>query len=88
MLHTPSLGKKNVGMLKTKFNVVLEQAMMQTRAGFVMSSTDADNCIQYDWFNKNGNMTHKGRFKFWKNIDRKIWEFDVKKIAHPNIDEG
>ena len=84
MLPTP-LANKAMAIAKTKFNVILEQAILQTTSGRISSSNEYDcGRINYNNFDRNGNITHEGRVTYWNVIDADIRSLDCKQIHGSN----
>ena len=63
MLERPNPSKE-MGMMKAKFNVILEQVLSQVGSGFILDPVP-DQGIPRAWFDFNGNMTHDGRIGYW-----------------------
>ena len=74
MLHFPSNSK--IELIKSKFNVILDQVIVQENAGYVCSPVNRDEYTEPRWFDVNGNLIHTGRVSFWQNVDRKIRDLD------------
>ena len=71
---------KAMAMMKTKFNIVLEQILRQTGSGFLLQPFPNDRQIR-PWFDRGGNMMHDGRIAYWKILDANIRRFDVEKTG-------
>ena len=81
MLETP--GHDKYAMVRSKFNVILEQAMEQSKYSHVLHSSDRDE-IQRHLFNMNGNITHDGRIAYWNFISCQIQKFDLQYTSKPD----
>ena len=78
MLVFPS---SRMDIVHAKFNVILEQSLLQAQSGFIMNTTEDDSRVQHSLFDGNGNMTNSSRITFWHFFNLMIWKFD-----NPDVD--
>ena len=77
MLEFP--GRDRYALVRSKFDIILEQVLAQTRKGFIMKATECDN-IQRNWFDMMGHITHDGCIQYWCFISYQLQRFDSQAI--------
>ena len=71
---------REMSMMKTKFNIILEQVLRQTGSGFIMDP-HPHGAFPRNWFDSNGNMIHEGHVEFWRHIDNSVRRFNINKVG-------
>ena len=78
MLEFP--GRDKYSMMRTKFNIILEEAIEKTNAGTVLRVTDRDE-IQPKMFDFKGKITDYGRQRYWQFISEEIRRVDMTRVT-------
>ena len=74
MLNRPGVNK--ILNLREKFNAILEQCLAESRTGYIMDPSA--ELLQRNMFDRRNNITHEGWVIYWRHINMKLKQFDLK----------
>ena len=79
-------GQDNFTVTKSKFDIILEQAVCQSNAGIVLTASDG---ICRHWFDVNNNFTHEGRISYWRHFSDQVKNLDFPQtVRRQHMDRG
>ena len=72
--------KDRFSVVREKFNSILQHALLQTKAGYILDA-GADAVLRRRLYDINNNLTHDGRVLYWRRVNIQIREFDLQKVT-------